>query len=157
MCEMCEGRTRDQYLDRLRGLIRTHGWALQAVHGQGRVGWVYTIGLTTGYGHPELLLIDTDVGRAARLLNGLGTAIRDGTVLVAGPTRAADGTELELVEVHPVHTCSDLLAMWHDVHGHLPDDDRPTLDVLQVRVPSIVEGGPRAVRERLDRAFARTP
>jgi hypothetical protein len=90
------------------------------------------------------------------LLNRLGGVIRDGTILTSGP--ATDGgEEIELVEIHPVHTCSDLLATWHNVHGHLPDHERPPLDVLQVRVPSLVAAGPRSVRERLDRAFARTP
>lgn len=156
MCDMCEGRTLDQYLDRMRELVRTHGWALQSVHGRGPVGWVYTIGLIDSYGHPELLTIDTDIGRAATLLNHLGATIRDGTVLAPGPADA-DGAQVELVAVHPVHVCSDLMATWHNLHGDLTDDERPQLDVLQVRVPRIVSAGPRAVRERLDRAFARTP
>ncbi|QYG91018.1 hypothetical protein HC251_00275 [Iamia sp. SCSIO 61187] len=39
----------------------------------------------------------------------------------------------------------------------LPDDRRPDLDVVQVLVPDVVAHGPRPVRERLDRPFARTP
>jgi hypothetical protein len=156
MCEMCEGRTMDEVLDRLDGLVRTHGWALQGVQGSGAVSWLYTIGLTTGYGHPELLTIDTDVGRAARLLNGLGAAIRDGTVLGSGVATTPDGAPIDLVAVHPVHLRGDLVAMWHRLHARSVGRP-PPLEVLQVLDPEVLRTGRRSVRERLDRAFARTP
>ncbi len=51
------------------------------------------------------------MGRAGRLLNELGATVRDGADLVAGPARAPDGTDIELVPVHPVHARSDLLTL----------------------------------------------
>jgi hypothetical protein len=153
MCEICEGSTIDEYLEHVREVVRSHGWALQSVGGSGAVGWVYTIGLTSSYGHPELLTIDTDVGRAARLLNELGRMVRDGGRLRPGIMTTADDGTVELLAVHPVHARSDLVATWHSLHA----PEAPELDLLQVVVPEVVAHGPRGLRERLDRAFARTP
>lgn len=88
--DQCEARTRD--------IIRTHGWAVEAVfgdHRRRRPDFAYTVGLW-GFGHPELLVLGLPVDPAARLLNELGERVRAGERMQAGD-------EVASVLVHPAH------------------------------------------------------
>ena len=74
----------DQYEAWQRETIRRHGWALQAVLGDGgSPPFVYTVGLS-GYGHAELILFATSQATAASVLNELGELVRSGRRLAAG-------------------------------------------------------------------------
>ncbi len=159
MCEMCDGGNIADLVEDLDRFIDETGWAVQAVVPRpGHVGWAYTIGLAEVFGHPELLMVDHDIGRAGRIVNGLGMRIRDDRLQLApGDQEAVGGIDVELVEVHPVHLCGEALAMWHALYADIPPQMRPRLAALQVRAPSLIEGTHRDMRARLDQAFARLP
>lgn len=74
----------DQYDAWLRETIRRYGWALQAVlAGEDSPPFVYTVGLS-GFGHPELILFNTNQATAASVLNDLGELVRAGHELASG-------------------------------------------------------------------------
>ncbi|MEU6720377.1 DUF4262 domain-containing protein [Nonomuraea sp. NPDC046802] len=84
---------RDVFLQRLGGLIREHGWALQYVGGGGGMPWTYTIGLS-GHGHRELVLPVVGYDTAHLVLNTIARACVDGVDV-------ADAEALATVFGHP--------------------------------------------------------
>lgn len=70
MCLICDGFSEDDVIRGLDLTIRTYGWALTQVDG-GRTAWGYTIGLLESYGHPELIVMDLDVGFQPKLMRPL--------------------------------------------------------------------------------------
>lgn len=98
-----------QWLDQedalMRDTVRRHGWAVQAVYGEGCWGsascscgqprgvlppFAYTIGLY-GFGHPELLIYGLDECDASAVLNELGERVRRGGTLSPGELQTLDG------------------------------------------------------------------
>ncbi len=85
----------DQHHADLARMIRKYGWSIQYVGGGGcsapgcdcpdddQPPFAYTIGLF-GLGHPELLILGTDPGTAAAVMNDLGERIRGGEALLPG-------------------------------------------------------------------------
>jgi Domain of unknown function (DUF4262) len=87
----------DQYDAWQRETIRRHGWALQAVLGDGESPpFVYTVGLS-GYGHAELILFATSQATAASVLNELGEIVRSGHRLEAGEKVRVHNGEVHLL------------------------------------------------------------
>jgi len=68
------------YLRNTRAIIEKHGWAVQAVLGSASDGsaYSYTIGFTETLGHPEVFVAGFDYDLCRRLLNDVGSLIRDG-------------------------------------------------------------------------------
>ncbi len=83
----------DQYDAWQRETIRTYGWAVQAVIGDGECpSFVYTVGLS-GFAHAELILFAASQATAATVLNDLGELVRSGRSLTAGEAvRLRSGT-----------------------------------------------------------------
>lgn len=156
MCEICKGWTHEEVAADQRHHITTIGWSVQMVEPRpGRVGWTYTIGLSESYGHPELLVFGRDVWAGGRMLNELGTAVRDGTVVEPGAA-VVSGIALEVLEVHPVHLFGELVARWRALYEERDPRERPELRVLQVREAS-ADSDDRDLRIRLDRPYTRLP
>ena len=156
MCAICNGWTYEEVAAEQRHHVMTIGWAVELVEPRpGRVGWSYTIGLSESYRHPELLVVGRDVWADGRLLNQLGAAVRDGTIIRPGPV-VVNGISLEVLEVHPVHLLGELVAAWRGLYGPRTPEHRPELRVLQVR-PSAVDDADRDLRIRFDRPYARLP
>jgi hypothetical protein len=85
----------DQHDAWQRETIRSHGWALQAVLGDGdSPPFVYTFGLS-GFAHAELILFATSQATAGTVLNELGELVRAGRRLNAG-----EKVRLHCGEVH---------------------------------------------------------
>lgn len=95
MCWSCDhpDKTREDYLDVLRDIIRRHGWAVQAVEDH-RAPFSYTIGLHHR-GLPEMLVTGLPPERAAQLLNDAA----DGVLKQGMPP---PGTRLTLLGRQPV-------------------------------------------------------
>ena len=70
---------------RVRADIARFGWHLVLIPpDHGTSGWVHTIGLEQGFGHPELLVFGNDLAVLAPLLNALGERVRGGVKFSAG-------------------------------------------------------------------------
>src|ERR1035441_1378111 len=72
MCWMCDrpGATERDYLDHMRQLIRTYGWAVQGVEREGlHPPWAYTVGLTR-HRRPELVITGLGLTRGQRAGDG---------------------------------------------------------------------------------------
>lgn len=152
MCDICDGKTHEQVEAETRGHIRRLGWALQGVEpSAGCHGWVYTIGLLDSYDHPELVLIDDDWARGGSLLNVLGRAVRDGDIFQPGDRIDLGERWAEVIDVHPDHLTSDVLAVWHNVRGSGSDLLPLEPEAYQVVVHGPLPDGDVLPDVRLDR------
>lgn len=131
MCAICNGATYEEVLDDLDHVVRRYGWAVQGV--EGPRPWVYTIGLTERFHHPELVLAGIDVSMAMTALNALGTMVATGEVLRPGrsPVTVCE-VEVVLGEVHPVHIANGLVGMWQALYLDHRQVEPPPLEVVQV-------------------------
>jgi hypothetical protein len=103
VCWQCDhpDKTREDYLDIMRSIIREHGWAVQFVE-DARAPFAYTIGLHAR-GLPELLMTGLAPKRSRLLLNlAVEQAICDGTPVPGTQFRLLPDFPVEVVEVeHP--------------------------------------------------------
>src|ERR1035441_179717 len=102
MCWMCDrpGATERDYLDHMRQLIRTYGWAVQGVEREGlHPPWAYTVGLTRRR-RPELVITGLGLTRATEVLNIVAGHLLHADVPAPG-TQATlvDGPIVEVVRV----------------------------------------------------------
>jgi len=126
MCVICDGMSRQDLLIRRAAIIATHGWAIQLVEpDRGGWPWAYTIGLTAGFDHPELVVVGLSPADSGGLLNHLGERVRSGAVLEAGEaSRCACGGPMELIEVDLRQIEAGLLDGWieyYDFIGRFPE------------------------------------
>ncbi|MFF1816727.1 DUF4262 domain-containing protein [Kribbella sp. NPDC058245] len=79
MCDVCGGITAQEYADSIEARIRTYGWTVQYVEGDGErnPGFGYTIGLTQ-YDHPEIIVFDPGSDSAYLSLEPLAWAVLAG-------------------------------------------------------------------------------
>lgn len=71
----------DMIAKKARGLIKRHGWMVQAVlpgEEDDGVGFSYTVGLSSRFGHPEVFLVGFAPDLSQQLLNIVGNHVRDG-------------------------------------------------------------------------------
>lgn len=150
MCDICDGKTYEQAVAETRDRIRRVGWGLQGVEpAPGIPGWTYTIGLLASYDHPELLLVDDELGRAGSILNAMGRAVRDGDIIEPGDNIDLGGCRAGVVDIHPDHLSGGVLAAWHSVHT-VPGGEPFELEACQVVVHDPLPGGDRLPQVRLD-------
>lgn len=73
MCFICDGHSHEDLERVIELTILTHGWYVQGVGPSDDEPdgshWAYTIGLTEGFGLPELIVTDTDYSDARVFLN----------------------------------------------------------------------------------------
>jgi Domain of unknown function (DUF4262) len=128
MCMMCDGYCEDEIHDHYDELIARFGWMVLSVGGGSlaRPPWSYTIGLSRGFDHPELVVVGLPYRRAHAMLNGLSTQVAAGDQFAAGHT-ISDGEgrlEARIVEVHPLIWEGPLFVAWLDYYesrGLAPD------------------------------------
>ena len=109
---------------RIRDVIRRCGWSVEYVFGEeGSPAFGYTVGLWE-LGHAELVTFGACPDCAARVLNRLGSQIRDGVWLSADSTPELDGTPLLLFDVPNPHQV--ILGAW----ALYVDDEVPALQVV---------------------------
>jgi len=101
MCWQCDtGGTHQDYLDHVRKLIATHGWAVVGVE-RDRIHppWAYTVGLTP-HDRPELVMTGIEPRRATRLLNAAAEYVLQTAIPRPGETmQAGDAPVMEIVRV----------------------------------------------------------
>jgi uncharacterized protein DUF4262 len=159
MCWQCENpdKTMGDYLDALREMIATHGWAVQFVESD-RNPFAYTIGLHDR-GLPELLTTGLAPQRACWLLNTFARRTLSGRRLVPGrQIFLSVGARVEPVAVgHPdAHLemanaiegpdVTAVQLVWADDRGRWPwapefDDGIRRQPVLGVRANGSHRGG----------------
>ena len=161
MCWQCDHpeKTREDYLDVMRSIIREHGWAVQFVEDD-RAPFAYTIGLNAR-GLPELLMTGLAPKRSQLLLNRAAElALREGAPVPGAQFTLCDRLPVEVVEVgHPEAHMAIALdiargrpvrarqLVWADNLGRWPwargfDRGMRRQPVLGVRVRQL--GGPNA-------------
>ncbi|MDQ5825705.1 MAG: DUF4262 domain-containing protein [Chloroflexota bacterium] len=79
-----------QYMQETQKLIEENGFTFQAVYGdEERPPWIYTIGLTQTYKHPELFVIGPTMDVSELLLTPLVNEVRNGKRFVDGERSGA--------------------------------------------------------------------
>lgn len=118
---MCEGASRDEALFWVHGIIERHGWFIQYVEVEPvRRAWAYSIGLSAGFSHPELVVVGVTPEQAARLINGVGEMIREGERFTPEDC-LLDPSErhIHFSKVHPNHFRRGVFAVWKDYYKSL--------------------------------------
>jgi hypothetical protein len=102
MCWLCDHPNAKwpDYLDYMREMVDTHGWAVQAVaRDRFRPPWAYTVGLTAA-GRPELVVTGMSGHRAMHLLNDVAEHVLESGFLAPGEQLALEGgTFIEVVSL----------------------------------------------------------
>lgn len=122
MCEVCDGLSPEELLDRQVENIETYGYTLLSVTAE--VQWTYSIGLCWHLDVPELIVVGWPPEDAAAVIRRVveevereGVGLRCGSVLRVGEGSVGLGT------VAPDNLVGDWFAQWHRVarasaHGH---------------------------------------
>jgi hypothetical protein len=116
----------------MRDTIADHGWAVQAVLGEGVADppYAYTIGLSTFDRHPELMIVGLPEREAGRMLNLLGERVRGGERLRAGQLVADVPSRGPLMLLEVTVEASDELLCYAN-HWY-QDEDGPPVRAFQV-------------------------
>lgn len=125
MCWFCDNPagTRAEYIDHLRHLIATFGWAVQGVSGDRyHPPWAYTVGLCPR-GLPELVVTGMPVSRATALLNDVAAHVVHARAPQPGEQIALRGGPL--IEIVKVSEPTAHLVMAAELYG-------PRIRALQV-------------------------
>jgi hypothetical protein len=135
MCEICDGMSREESLSALHDHVLRVGWSITAVTASARnPTWAYTIGLSTSFDHPELVVVGVTPEQAAVGLNELGGRVADGEAFDRWSTADVLGVEVRFAEVHPAHFDLGTFDQWiayHDAVGGA----WPPARALQVVLP----------------------
>jgi hypothetical protein len=137
MCWQCDHpeATREDYLDLMRGMIRSHGWAVQGVAGNRLYPqWFYTVGLTE-HGLPELVVTGIPQRLVGVRLNGPAQgALEEGPPQPGSQRSFADGVLWECVPLTDptahLHIAVEIFGpgiralqlVWQDDRGRWPWD-----------------------------------
>jgi hypothetical protein len=113
MCVLCDGRQLEELtLDLLEEIDRV-GWSIVGVEGRaGRASWLYTVGLSPTFDHPELVIVDVAPRTSELLLNGLARFVAEGGELDSGQIFDVDDDQFSIRWVHPRHFQLGTFALW---------------------------------------------
>lgn len=133
MCDICDGTaTIDDYFNRMHLRIAEHGWYTVCVEADARSpGWLYTVGLSESFGHPELVVVGLKPDAAHEVLEALSLGVLDGHRYAVGEIADIGGRRVRFGAVHPAHLSRDLVAAWRGYYRGLGGEP-PPLEVLQV-------------------------
>jgi hypothetical protein len=71
----------DAYMDQFGAMIDEYGWGIQgvgtAVGDEPHPPWVYSVGLTKNFGHPEIAIVGIPMQTGQNLINEVGARIKD--------------------------------------------------------------------------------
>lgn len=130
---MSERTQNDDWVAETRATIEHHGWMIQWVFGESHA-WAYTVGLSEGFHHPELVLADVCCPRCAgSILNSIGELVRGGHRFDHGDLLAdPSGRILRLCEVHRDNFETGVFAVWTGYHRSLgaPYPEERALEVV---------------------------
>lgn len=130
---MSERTQNGDWVAETRATIEHHGWMIQGVFGDAHA-WAYTVGLSKGFNHPELVLSDICCSRCAcAVLNSIGELVRGGRHFDQGDLLAdRSGQILRLCEVHRGNFDTGVFAVWTGYHRSLgpPYPEERALEVV---------------------------
>ncbi|HUQ63998.1 MAG TPA: DUF4262 domain-containing protein [Acidimicrobiales bacterium] len=134
---MCDGASIDEVRFRVHGCITQYGWYIQAVEaGNDGTDWAYTVGLSAGFDHPELVVVGLDFLKGGSLLNALAEEVGHGDMFVAGEQLRVLGDVAEPVEVNSRQFEHGTFATWSDYYSCL-GPPLPRAHALQVWLPEV--------------------
>ena len=138
VCMMCDGATRDECRLEVHRCITAYGWFIQAVEaGAHNPDWAYTVGLSAGFDHPELIVVGLPYPDAGGLLNALGEQVRDGRRFAACEhIHLPGGGPADLLGVDPHQFVLSTFATWCDYYD-CSAAPRPRAEALQVWMPYV--------------------
>ena len=123
----------DDWVAETRATIEQHGWMIQGVFGDTHC-WGYTVGLSEGFNHPELVMADACCPKCVGyVLNSLGELVRAGRQLDHGDLLAdTSGRILRLSDVHRDNFETGVFAVWTGYHRSLgpPYPEERALEVV---------------------------
>jgi hypothetical protein len=152
MCMMCDGYSSDEVNQWYADAIAVHGWAIAGVEDETITGWAYTMGLVDGFDHPELIVVGMGLNGAKRLLNELGTMVRDGWRLTEDSVPEVGDHLFSLGPVDAGQFDLEIFNIWTDFYERWRDEYVPRL-ALQVFPPRcLVWQGGDPTRWSLDTA-----
>jgi hypothetical protein len=116
--------------------IASDGWKGMYVSGGSVPAWGYTIGLSEGRDHPELVVVGLDVEVTSFVLHALASEVHAGVRF--GPTGLDEyelaGVSMRFATVHPGHWMTERFAMWVNYYGDR-GEPRPEPSAVQVLWP----------------------
>jgi hypothetical protein len=129
MCVICDGLSPLAAYAAFDLRMQIHGWTLQPVEAPDP--WCYTVGLSTAFGHPDLVMIDLELDAQVRILRVVVDEIEHSGTL--SPEWLADA-EIRTAVVHPDHLDGDRFGQWERWYGQPP----PLGSFLQILPPPYV-------------------
>jgi hypothetical protein len=130
---MSERTHNDDWVTETQATIERHGWMVQGVFGDAHF-WAYTVGLSEGFNHPELVVADICCPRCAgAVLNSIGELVRGGHHFDQGDLLAdPSGRILRLCEVDRDNFETGVFAVWTGHHRSLgpPYPEERALEVV---------------------------
>ena len=129
MCAICDGMSWEELERRMETAFSVFGWVWTGVEPEGsNPGWVYTVGLSESFGHPDILIRDGMFEAQCRALRYLATAIAEAVTDVEGLVAAAG---LRMSTIHAAELCSDTLVDWEHRYGRRPERH----ELVEVHLP----------------------
>jgi hypothetical protein len=131
MCYQCGGMPAEQYSRQLLDNIRTYGWTLQYVEGDGErnPAFGYTLGLSLR-GHPEFIVFDPDPAWAYLGVKPLAWAVMAGAVFDEGDDLTAFFPPPERAELLRFPDTSVLLYTANSMFRRPGDGPIPALQLV---------------------------
>ncbi len=160
MCFICDGGTPDEYMRLIESHIDQYDWHVAGVEAsEPYLSWMYTIGLSEKFGHPELVVNGLCCMECGHMtLNGVGTLVAEGARFEAGgEAREPDGPGRSRIgAVHPHYWRTNMFNLWLDYYDGKPWAPAPrALHVITVGKSGRWQNDSMNRRwryERLDRA-----
>jgi hypothetical protein len=100
----CDGKSDEEVFQWERQTIERFGHVVMGVEGSPQ--WAYTMGLSAGHGHPELLVCGLDFSLAMRVLNAVAARIASGSAIRPGDACTVGDRRYQVVPVPE--------ERWHD-------------------------------------------
>ncbi|MCB0996863.1 MAG: DUF4262 domain-containing protein [Acidimicrobiales bacterium] len=122
--------TEEEVARRAELIFRVYGWMLESVEeGPDGAGWSYTVGLSENFDHPDLIILDGNLGLQIELVR----AIADMVVDEGGVNdEALAELDIELVPVDPNELEQELITCWLERYERWPSEG----EFLQVIPPA---------------------
>lgn len=140
MCFICEGSTYEELFNKAHRRIRHFGFTMLGVEGSpDQPSWIYTVGLTDRYLHPELAVQGEEPNVSFALLGPLAKRVVEGEVFRPGDHVHVDGFCFHFEPVDSRVWEGDLFNQWTWYYEWLREDDLPARSALEL-VPGLPDG-----------------
>lgn len=119
MCAICDGMSWEEYERRTEMVFTVNGWVWTGVEPTAsNPGWVYTVGLSENFDHPDLLIRDGVFEAQRDALRFVASAIADG---YEGIEALVASSGLRMSTIDASELAWDVLIDWEQRYGRRPD------------------------------------